>query len=84
GFDSGHGGKPAPGQLLAFCEAMDLPPEAVLMVGDSLHDLHAGRAAGMRCVAVLTGMATAKELAPHADMVLAHIGEIPGWLDQTD
>ena len=84
GFDSGHGGKPAPGQLLAFCEAMDLPPEAVLMVGDSLHDLHAGRAAGMRCVAVLTGMATAKELAPHADVVLAHIGEIPGWLDQTD
>jgi len=82
GFDSGHGGKPAPGQLLAFCAATGLTPESVLMVGDSLHDLHAGRAAGMRCVAVLTGMATADDLSPHAEVVLPNIGHIPDWLDQ--
>ena len=34
------------------------------MVGDSTHDLRAGRAAGMRTVAVLTGLAGADELAP--------------------
>ena len=50
------------------------------MVGDSTHDLMAGRAAGMQTLAVLTGAAGAGELAPFADHVLAHIGDIPGWL----
>ena len=50
------------------------------MVGDSLHDLDAGRAAGMRTVAVLTGIAGAAALAPHADVVLNHIGELPDWV----
>jgi phosphoglycolate phosphatase len=81
GYDSGHGAKPAAGQLHAFCAATGLPPEAVLMVGDSRHDLIAGRAAGMRTVGVLTGLATADDLAPEATVVFAHIGHIPGWLD---
>jgi phosphoglycolate phosphatase len=81
GYDSGHGAKPAPGQLHAFCMATGLPPEAVLMVGDSRHDLIAGRAAGMRTVGVLTGLATAGDLAPEATVVFDHIGHIPGWLD---
>jgi phosphoglycolate phosphatase len=51
------------------------------MVGDSTHDLHAGRAAGMRTIAVLTGTAVTADLAPYADVVLANIGEIPAWLD---
>ena len=50
------------------------------MVGDSLHDLHAGRAAGMRTVAVLTGIATAPDLTPHADAVLPDISALPGWI----
>lgn len=82
GYDSGHGGKPAPGQLLAFCAATGLAPDTVVMVGDSLHDLRAGRAAGMRTLAVLTGMAKAGDLDPHADAVLPDIGHIPAWLDQ--
>ena len=81
GFDSGYGGKPAPGQLLAFAEAMGLAPARIVMVGDSTHDLRAGRAAGMRTVAVLTGIALREELAPHADVVLPDIGHLPGWLD---
>lgn len=80
GYDSGHGGKPAPGQLLAFCDRTELPPEACLMVGDSTHDLHAGRAAGMRTVGVLTGPAPADELQPFADVILPDIGAIPDWL----
>ena len=82
GFDSGHGGKPEPGQLLAFCTKTNLAPDTVIMVGDSLHDLRAGRAAGMRTLAVLTGMAEESDLAPHADSVLPDIGHIPAWLDQ--
>lgn len=81
GFDSGFGGKPEPGQLLAFCDATGLAPEEVVMVGDSTHDLRAGRAAGMRTAAVLTGLADARELAPLADVVLPNIGHLPGWLD---
>jgi phosphoglycolate phosphatase len=81
GYDSGHGAKPAPGQLHAFCAATGLAPETVLMVGDSRHDLIAGRAAGMRTVGVLTGLATASDLTPEATVVFDHIGHIPGWLD---
>ncbi|WP_299612934.1 HAD family hydrolase [uncultured Tateyamaria sp.] len=81
GSDSGFGGKPAPGQLLGFCADTGIAPDAVLMVGDSTHDLHAGRAAGMRTVAVLTGFASHDVLAPLADVVLPDIGALPSWLD---
>ncbi|MES2968243.1 MAG: HAD family hydrolase [Pseudomonadota bacterium] len=81
GFDSGHGAKPAPGQLLAFARRLSLDPSRVVMVGDSRHDLQAGRAAGMRTVAVLTGIAEASELAPHADVVMADIGGLGAWID---
>ncbi|MGI3209834.1 HAD family hydrolase [Roseovarius tibetensis] len=81
GFDSGHGAKPAPGPLLAFARAMRIDPARVVMVGDSAHDLIAGRAAGMTCVGVLTGTAARGDLAPLADVVLADIGHVPDWLD---
>lgn len=81
GFDSGFGGKPEPGQLLAFAEAFGLRPENCAMVGDSLHDLHAGRAAGFVCVGVLTGLASADDLAPVADVILPDISHLPDWLD---
>ncbi|EEW25666.1 HAD family hydrolase [Rhodobacter ferrooxidans] len=81
GYDSGHGGKPGPGMLLAFARQMQLDPARVVMVGDSRHDMEAGRAAGMRCVAVLTGIAGAAELAPHADAVLPDIAALGGWID---
>jgi phosphoglycolate phosphatase len=80
GFDSGHGAKPQPGMLLAFARQMDLPPSRVLMVGDSRHDLIAAAAAGMPSVAVLTGVAAAPELAPHATAVFPDIGHLPAFL----
>lgn len=82
GYDSGWGGKPAPGQLLAFAQATGLAPAACAMVGDSLHDLHAARAAGMVAVGVLTGMANESTLDQAADVVLASIAELPAWLDR--
>lgn len=80
GADSGHGAKPGPGQCLAFCEASGLSPAEVAMIGDSTHDLHAGAAAGMVTVAVLSGPARREELAGHATVVLPDIGHLPGWL----
>ena len=81
GYDSGYGGKPAPGQLLAFADAVGVAPPRCAMVGDSLHDLEAGRAAGFVTVGVLTGLASAEDLAPSADVVLPSIAHLPDWLD---
>ena len=83
GYDSGHGFKPGPGQLLAFAELVGVSPANTAMVGDSLHDLQAGRAAGMTTIGVLTGLAPAEVLAPMADVVLPDIGHIPDWLSNT-
>lgn len=80
GYDSGHGHKPGPGQLLAFSRQVGIDPSRIAMVGDSRHDLEAGRAAGMVTIGVLTGLAMAEELEPLADVVLPDIGHIPGWL----
>ncbi|WP_323771559.1 HAD family hydrolase [Antarctobacter sp.] len=80
GADSGHGAKPSPQPLLAFAAATGHAPDRVIMVGDSLHDLVAGRAAGMWTAGVLTGLAGADALAPMADVVLPDIGHLPGWL----
>lgn len=77
GYDSGFGAKPDPGMCAAFARAAGIAPDAVAMVGDSAHDLVAGRSAGMRTVAVLTGVATADDLAPLADIVLPDIGHLP-------
>lgn len=81
GCDSGHGAKPGTGQLMAFAQQLLLNPARCVMVGDSLHDLHAGQSAGFRTVGVLTGMAGADDLGPHATVVLPHIGHLPKWLD---
>jgi phosphoglycolate phosphatase len=80
GYDSGYGAKPAPGPLLAFSKATGTRPDRTLMVGDSRHDLAAGRAAGMTTVAVLTGVAVAEDLADLADAILPDISHLPGWI----
>lgn len=80
GYDSGHGAKPAPGPLLAFSRMTGTRPERTLMVGDSRHDLSAGRAAGMRTIGVLTGIATAGDLSDLADAVLPDISHLPDWI----
>jgi len=80
GYDSGYGAKPDPGMCTAFAQAVELDPAQCVMIGDSRHDLVAGRAAGMVTVAVLTGAAAAPELAPLADAVLPDIGALPDWI----
>jgi phosphoglycolate phosphatase len=81
GCDSGHGGKPAPGMFLAFCAAVDVAPECVAMVGDNVHDLEMARrgGAGLK-IGVLSGSSGKADLAPHADHVIADIGEMPSLL----
>jgi len=76
--------KPAPDGLLAAARALGVDPAEVVYVGDSVVDLKAGRAAGMRTAAVLwpkTGegeaerfVNTTRELAP--DWVFARPAEL--------
>ncbi|MDA9865581.1 HAD family hydrolase [bacterium] len=80
GYDSGFGGKPAPGQLLAFSRSTGVAADVTLMVGDSRHDLAAGRAAGMGTVGVLTGVAGKAELSDLADVILQDIGQLHSWI----
>ena len=83
GYDSGWGLKPGPGMPNAFAAAIGAHPGEIVMVGDSLHDLEAGRAAGCAAaVAVLTGPAGEAELAPHADVVLPSIADLPDYLQR--
>jgi len=50
-------GKPHPEPVLAACSKMGLEPENVLMVGDDLRDVEAGKRAGCHTAFVLYGYA---------------------------
>jgi phosphoglycolate phosphatase len=82
GYDSGHGAKPGPGMVEAFARHIGAGPHEIMMVGDSLHDLHAGKAAGSLAIAMTTGLAIGSELAPHADHVLDSLSELPDLVIQ--
>ena len=78
GYDSGHGTKPEPGMAQAFCAAVGLQPGEIAVVGDAVHDLAMGRAAGAGfTIGVLSGTGTAAQLEPLADIVLASINDMP-------
>lgn len=80
GYDSGYGIKPDPAPVLAFARAVQADPEEVAVIGDSVHDLAAARAAGAIGIAVLTGPVQADVLGAHADVVLDSVAELDGWL----
>ena len=71
GYDSGHGVKPTPGMVHAFCAAVGLQPAEVAMIGDNRHDMEMGHRAGCGArIGVLTGTSSAADLEPVATVVL--------------
>ncbi len=81
GYDSGHGRKPGPGMVLAFCAEMQLEVGTVIVVGDNQHDIEMGRnAKAALCVGVLTGTSTREDLEAVADIVLDDISALPGLI----
>ncbi len=83
GYDSGHGEKPDPGQLIGFAQHTGIEPHHIAMVGDSLHDMHAAKTAGMLRVAVTTGALTAEELEDHCDHLFDSLTELVNLMDLT-
>lgn len=77
GCDSGHGVKPGPGMVEAFCREIGMPSGAVAVVGDSIHDLEMASRAGAGRIAVLSGTSGRADLAPHADLVLDSVRDLP-------
>ena len=83
GYDSGYAPKPSPNLVDGFCRATGLEAAEVSVVGDNLHDLEMGRAAGAGLVVgVLTGTSERGDLAPFADRVLESIVELEALLDE--
>lgn len=75
--DDGLPNKPAPDMLLRVCSMLNIAPARTMMVGDAVADLEMGRSAGAaHVIGVLTGLADAALLAPHADRVIPSIAEL--------
>lgn len=71
--------KPHPEPVLRAIRGLEEEPDpdAVLFVGDSVHDLEAGRAAGVRTAAALWGPYGRDDLRPaEPDFWLEHVGEL--------
>ncbi|MEO7359023.1 MAG: HAD-IA family hydrolase [Gemmatimonadaceae bacterium] len=63
--------KPLPDPVLFALELLQMPAERALFVGDSTHDMHAGRAAHVRTAAAKWGPFSTDELTPtHPDFWL--------------
>ena len=82
GADSGYGSKPDASQLIEIMKRMGLDPLEMVMVGDSIYDMIAGRSAGLTSIGVLTGVASKTELRPYSDLIFNDISYLCDWLNQ--
>jgi phosphoglycolate phosphatase len=75
--DDGLPNKPAPDMILHLCRTLNIAPTQTVVVGDAVADLEMGRAARVGCViGVMTGLADASLLAPHADLVIHSVADL--------
>lgn len=69
--------KPAPDPILWAAQGMGVAPREVLMVGDTVVDIRAGKAAGAQTVGVLCGFGQEAELRREgADLVLPNTSDL--------
>ena len=74
--------KPNPEALIKAVIAMDLQMCDCVIVGDSTVDVKAGKAAGSRTVAVLTGLYSRAELvAANPDFIIRNISKLPAIIE---
>lgn len=80
GSDSVGEKKPSPRPLLKVMEMFSCSAGETVIVGDSNFDIEAGKAAGIRTIAVSYGFREAG-LLQQADRIIAHIQELPPVLE---
>jgi phosphoglycolate phosphatase len=79
--------KPHPALLLEACRRLQLKPTEVMLIGDSVNDVQAARAAGCGCVLVETGYNEGEGVvalagAPGLDAIVASLAEAVHWIVQ--
>jgi len=79
--------KPHPALLLEACRRMRLNPTEVMLIGDSVNDAQAARAAGCGCLLVETGYNEGEGVAslagaPGVDAIFATLAEAVHWVLQ--
>jgi phosphoglycolate phosphatase len=82
GCDSGFGAKPDPRMAAGFCQATGIGRGEVAVVGDAVHDLAMGRAAGVGLnVGVLSGTRGRGDLEALADRIVGDVTELVGMVE---
>jgi HAD superfamily hydrolase (TIGR01509 family) len=77
-----HKPKPSPEALIKSVKALDVNICDCAIVGDSVSDVKAGKAAGSMTVAVLSGLFSCEELAREKpDLILKDVTSLPNYLD---
>ena len=72
--------KPDPAAALQIAEALQVPPERVLYLGDTNTDMQTGRSAGMFTVGALWGFRSKQELLDNgAQGLVERPAEVLGW-----
>ncbi len=73
--------KPSPEALIQCVKALDLEMCDCIIAGDSVNDVRAGKAAGARTVAVLSGLYLCEELAKECpDLILPDVSSLPKFI----
>jgi HAD superfamily hydrolase (TIGR01509 family) len=76
-----HKPKPSPEALIKAVQAIDVQIGDCLIVGDSVSDVRAGKAAGAATVAVLSGLFSREELAlEKPDLILEDATRLPEYV----
>lgn len=82
-FEETERHKPLPDPVLLALDRLGASPDHAIFVGDSPHDMHAGRAAGVRTAAALWGPFGRHELEPASPHFwMSRFDELPAILAQ--
>jgi HAD superfamily hydrolase (TIGR01549 family) len=74
--------KPSPEALIRCVEALDLEMCDCIIAGDSVNDVRAGKAAGSRTVALLSGLFQREELVKECpDLILPEVSVLPEFIE---
>jgi len=75
--------KPSPDALLVSANRLRVKIQDCAIVGDSIVDIQAGKLAGAKTIAVLSGLFTLEELKKHKpDLIITNINSLPNFLLQ--
>jgi pyrophosphatase PpaX len=74
--------KPSPEALIKCVRALDVKMYNCVIVGDSISDVRAGKAAGSKTVAVLSGIFSRQELAKEKpDLIIQDVTALPDFIE---